>query len=121
RIDYNFSEKDSFTVSTFFTPTVTENADAAGRSRPIADIKSERLNWSAAFIYNRIISARMFNEFRFSINRWGFDEVKSNPEANFGIPRIEFEGYPLDRVRFGANRSEGTPGVFKETQLDFRN
>lgn len=121
RIDYNFSSKDSIAVSTFFTPTVSESANTAGRSRPIADIKSERLNWSAAFIYNRVISARMFNEFRFNINRWGFDEIKSNPDANFGVPRIEIEGYPIDRIRFGADRSEGSPGVFKETQLDFRN
>jgi outer membrane receptor protein involved in Fe transport len=121
RIDYNFTQKDSFTVSTYFTPTRSENADAAGRSRQIGDIKSERLNWSAAFIYNRVISARMFNEFRFNINRWGFNEIESNPDANFGVPRIEVEGYPIDRVRFGAPRSEGTPGIFKETQIDIRN
>ncbi len=121
RIDYNLTGKDSIAVSTFFTPTVSESANTSGRSRPIADIKSERLNWSAAFIYNRVISARMFNEFRFNINRWGFDEIKSNPDANFGVPRIEVEGYPIDRIRFGADRSEGSPGIFKETQLDFRN
>ncbi|HEY8563283.1 MAG TPA: TonB-dependent receptor [Pyrinomonadaceae bacterium] len=121
RIDYNFSDRDRFTVSTFFTPTTSTNADSAGRSRPMADITTTRLNWSAAFIYSRVISTKMFNEFRFNINRWSFNEIESNPNANFGIPRVEVEGFAFDRIRFGANRSEGTPGIFKETQLDFRN
>jgi hypothetical protein len=120
RIDYNFSDKDRFTVSTYFTPTSTTNADSGARSRPMADITSKRMNWSAAFIYSRVISAKMFNEFRFNINRWSFNEIESNPNVNFGIPRVEVEGFPFDRIRFGANRSEGTPGIFKETQLDFR-
>ena len=120
RIDFNATDKDRVTVSTYFTPTNSTNADSGARSRPMADINSERLNWSAAFIYNRVISAKMFNEARFNINRWSFDEVKSNPNVNFGIPRVEIEGFPFDRIRFGANRSENSPGIFKETQLDFR-
>lgn len=121
RIDWLITDKDKFTVSTYFVPTTATNADTGARSRPMADITTTRLNWSAAFIYNRVISSRMFNEFRFNINRWSFDEVESNPNVNFGIPRLEVEGFPFDRIRFGANRSEGTPGIFKETQLDFRN
>lgn len=120
RIDYKFSSKDSLAVSTYFTPTNNIGANSGARSRPMADIRSKRLNWSAAVIYDRIISSRMFNEFRFNINQWGFDEVKSNPDVNFGIPRIEVEGFPFDRIRFGADRSEGTPGIYKEGQLDFR-
>jgi hypothetical protein len=120
RIDYNLTDKDRFTVSTYFTPTTSTNADSGARSRPMADITTTRLNWSAAFIYNRVISAKMFNELRFNINRWGYNEVESNQNANFGIPRVEVEGFAFDRIRFGANRAEGTPGIFKETQLDFR-
>jgi hypothetical protein len=62
----------------------------------------------------------MVNEARFNINQWSFDEVKANPQTNFGIPRIEVEGYPFDRIRFGADRSEGTPGIYKERQMEFR-
>ena len=43
--------------------------------------------------------------------------MKSNPDTDFAIPRIEVEGLPFDRIRFGADRSEGTPGIFKETQF----
>jgi len=86
----------------------------------MADIRSKRLNWAAAGIYNRVFSARMFNEFRVSYNSWGFNEVTSNPDSNFGIPRIEIEKYSFDRIRWGADRSEGTPGIFKERQLEFK-
>src|SRR4029079_10316870 len=29
-------------------------------------------------------------------------------------------GFPFDRIRFGADRSEGTPGVYSESTLDIR-
>ncbi len=120
RIDFQATAKDSFTVSTFFTPTENLTANSGGRSRPIADINSPRFNWAATAIYNRVISSTMINEFRFNMNGWNFDEISANPDANFGIPRIEVEGLPFDRIRFGADRSEGTPGKYDESQFEFR-
>ncbi len=120
RLDFNITDKDKLAVSTYFTPSKNVGANTGGRSRPMADLTSPRLNWSAAGIYDRIISAKMFNEFRVNINRWGYNEITANQDVNFGIPRIEVEGYPFDRIRFGADRSEGTPGDFDEMQLDFR-
>ena len=86
----------------------------------MADITSPRFSWSAAAIYNRTISATKFNEFGFNFNKWRFNEVTANTDVNFGIPRIEVEGLPFDRIRFGADRSEGTPGVYSESQMEFR-
>jgi hypothetical protein len=120
RIDYNASSKDTFTVSTFVTPTNNLGANTGARSRPMADIRSKRLNWAAAGIYNRVFSPRMFNEFRVSYNSWGYNEVSSNTDVNFGIPRVEIEKFNFDRIRWGAERSEGTPGIFKERQLEFK-
>src|SRR4030095_11914119 len=87
----------------------------------MADINSDRFNWDTAVIYTRNISATMLNEARFNFTRWSFNEVDSNPDVNFGIPRIEIEGLLPggDRLRFGANRSENTPGILKESQIDF--
>ncbi len=120
RIDYTISDKDSLAVTTIFVPTRNLGADTGALSRPQADINSERLNWNAAFIYNRTLSQTAVNEARFNVTRWGYDEVASNPDVNFGIPRIEIEGFGFERIRFGAPRGEGSPGVFKETSLDFR-
>lgn len=119
RVDFNATQNDTFSVSAFITPVTNFTSDAAGQSRPMADINSKRLNWDLAIIYTRNISATMLNEARFNVTRWGFNEIDSNPDVNFGIPRIEIEGLlPAgDRLRFGANRSENTPGVISERQF----
>ncbi|MDQ3322539.1 MAG: TonB-dependent receptor [Acidobacteriota bacterium] len=121
RIDLNATSKDSIAVSTFFTPTLNNGADLGGRSRQIGDIISDRLAFSTALIYNRTISAKMFNQARVNYSGFSFNEVESNPDANFGIPRIEVEGVPFDRIRFGAPRGENTPGILSEKSVDFSN
>ncbi len=118
RIDYNATDKDSIAVSTFFTPTLNNGSDVAGRSRQIGDIISDRIAFSTALIYNRTISATMFNQARINYSGFSYNEVASNPNANFGIPRIEVEGLPFDRIRFGAPQNENTPGILSEKSLD---
>src|SRR5439155_14205110 len=85
RVDYNLTSKDTVAVSAFITPVTTITSDNQAQSRPMADITSKRLNWDLAAIYTRNISATMLNEARFNFTRWGFDEVNSNPNVNFGI------------------------------------
>jgi outer membrane receptor protein involved in Fe transport len=121
RGDYIITPKDTLTFSAYFTPVTNFTSDSAGQSRPMADITSDRFNWDTAVIYTRNISATMLNEARFNYTRWSFNEVDSNADVNFGIPRIEIEGLLPggDRLRFGANRSENTPGILKESQMDF--
>ena len=63
----------------------------------------------------------MFNEFRINFNNFSYNEVDSNPDANFGVPRVEVEGYPFDRIRFGVSRSESTPGIFNQSSFEIRN
>ena len=120
RVDWNATRLDTFTVSGFFTPTEQTTANSAGRSRPMADITSPRYNWAMTAIYTRTISANKINEFRFNVNQWRFNELTANALTNFGIPRLEVEGLPFDRIRFGADRSEGTPGLYNETVFEFR-
>jgi len=119
RIDYNATSKDNIAVSTFFTPTSNVGTDVAGRSRQLGDIISDRIAFSTALIYNRNISTTMFNQARINYSGFSFNEVTSNPNANFGIPRIEVEGLPFDRIRFGAPQGENTPGILSEKSIDF--
>jgi carboxypeptidase family protein/TonB-dependent receptor-like protein len=120
RIDFQATEKDRFTFSSFTVPNTARSSDRAAQSRPQADIVSERLSYALGFIYNRTISASTTNEARFNITRWGFDETKSNPEANLGLPRVEIEGVIGGRLRFGFPSSPNTPGVIDEKQFDLR-
>lgn len=120
RLDYQATDKDKLTFSSYFVPLTTTTANTAAQSRPQADLISDRLTWLVGGIYSRAISSTMLNEFRFNYTRWGFNEVDSNPDVDWGIPRVEIEGIFSDRLRFGAPRADTTPGDFKQTQMDFR-
>lgn len=120
RIDFQPTDKDRFTFSSYIVPNKAFNSDNGAQSRPQADINSERLTYALGFIYNRQLLATMTNEARFNVTRWGFDETATNPEADFGLPRVEIEGFFGDRLRFGFPRSPNTPGVIDEKQFDFR-
>src|SRR5205085_285747 len=39
--------------------------------------------------------------------------------TNLGIPRVEVEGLPFDRIRFGAPQGEGTPAIFAQNIYEF--
>jgi hypothetical protein len=120
RIDYNATPKDSFAFSAYFTPVNLTSPDSSAQSRPMADIISKRLNYAFAVIYNRSFSSRLLNEARFNITRWGYNELDSNPDSRFDLPRIEIEGIFSDRLRFGSPWGLNTPGDITERQLDFR-
>ncbi|MBS1798115.1 MAG: TonB-dependent receptor [Acidobacteria bacterium] len=121
RIDYQITQKDRFTVSSYIVPFNQTAANGDHQSRPQSDVISKRLSFSLGFIYNRTISTNMVNEARFNITRWGFDEVTSNPSASFGLPRVQIEGlWDAGRIRMGFPRDINTPGVINEKQFDFR-
>lgn len=120
RIDYQLTEKDKITFTSNFTPLRSFGYNTAAQSRPQADLNSNRLTYLIGGIYSRAISSTMLNEFRFNYTKWGFNEIDSNPNTDWGIPRVEIEAVWGDRLRFGAPRAETTPGDFKQTQMDFR-
>jgi hypothetical protein len=121
RVDYN-RDKNQFAVSTYFTSRDDFDADGAAQGRPMADIHSKRFNPAATVSWIRTLTPTMLNEARFNFARFAFDEVASNSTVNFGIPRVEVEGYLPggDRLRFGFPRAETTPGVFAENTFGFR-
>ena len=120
RFDYQFSDRDKLTFSSYFVPNKAVRSDTSAQSRPQADVNSKRFSYAFGVIYNRSISSNTFNEARFNLTRWGFDEIQSNPDADFGLPRVEIEGFFSDRLRFGFPAGTNTPGVINEKQFDFR-
>lgn len=123
RIDYDITKKDKFAFTLFYTPRTSVGNDTAAQSRPNTTIRSERLNYNTAFSYIRTITSNVINEARFNLTKWGFDEVDSNPNINFGIPRVELEQLLPGgaRLRWGANRGANTPGTFDERTYNVRN
>lgn len=120
RFDFTLTPRDQLTFSGYLTRSEFTNPDPAGGSRPSGDIRSTPVNTSGTVTYIRTISNSIVNEARFNGTRFAYNEVESAQETNFGIPRIEIETLPFDRIRFGAPQAETTPGVFAENQFEFR-
>ena len=119
RLDFTPNERDSLTLSTFITRQDNLGSDGGAAGRLFADVASKPLNTSGTIIYRRIISQNTLNEARLNGTRFALDQLKDASSTNFGIPRIEVEGLPFDRIRFGAERSENTPGVLAQNIFEF--
>jgi hypothetical protein len=120
RIDINLTKNDTLTFSSYISRFKGTGADAAGRSRPMGDITTAPQNLFGMLTWARTISSNKTNEARFNATRFSFDEIASSTNTNFGIPRIEIETLPFDRLRFGAPWAETTPGIFSENTFEFR-
>ena len=120
RLDMNLTNKDTLTFSSYVSRFNGTGGDAAGRSRPMGDVSTAPQNLFGMLTWARTISSTKTNELRFNATRFAYDEIKSSSETNFGIPRIEIETLPFDRIRFGAPWAETTPGVFSENTFELR-
>jgi len=120
RIDLNLTQKDTLTFSSYVSKFRGLTSDQAGRSRPMGDIRSEPTNLFGMITYTRIISATTVNEARVNATRFAFNELNTAADTNFGLPRVEIEALPFDRIRFGPNWSETTPANFAENTFEVR-
>lgn len=119
RIDYVLNESNSFAASTYITKQNNLGSDGSAAGRPISDLPSKPTNISGTLLYNAILSSTMLNEARFNGTRFAQNQQEDAVNTNFGIPRIEVEGLPFDRIRFGAPRAENTPGIFAQNIFEF--
>jgi hypothetical protein len=120
RLDFNVTSNDTLTFSSYISRFRGLGGDAAGRSRPMGDIGTAPQNLFGMVTWARIISANKTNELRFNATRFAYNELDSSNGTNFGIPRIEIENLPFDRIRFGANWAETTPGIFSENTFELK-
>jgi outer membrane receptor protein involved in Fe transport len=115
RLDFTPTERDTMTFSTYITRQNNLGSFASSQSRPNTDLPFKPLNLSGTFLYNRIFTSTLFNEIRFNATRFKIDQEADAANTNFGLPRVEIEGLPIgDRIRFGVDRGEGTPGIFAQ-------
>lgn len=121
RIDYSLNSKNQIAVSSYVTRRNDFAANIASRSRLSSDLRDKPLTHIITGIVVSNLSSNLVNEFRTNFTRFSSDQVKAGEETNFGIPRVEVEGLPFDRIRFGAERSETTPAVFSQNTLAFNN
>src|SRR5262249_902366 len=95
RIDFNHSQSDHIALSTYLRSHNGFSADCGGKSRRMADLNLKPFSSAATVTWIHTFSASMLNEARANFTRFSFDQVASNQDVNFGIPRIEVEGLPI--------------------------
>jgi hypothetical protein len=120
RFDFNLTDRDVLTFSSYISRFNGTGAESPGRSRPMGDVTTAPNNLFGMATWVHTLSQSAINEARFNATRFAYNELQSSSTTNFGIPRIEIENLPFDRIRFGANWSETTPGIFSENTFEFR-
>ncbi len=119
RFDY-VRGRNLFAYSAYFTTVNSLTADSAGRSRPQGDLRKEPFNQVQSFSFVRTFSPTLVNEFRVNFTRFNFNQIATSQNVDFGIPRVEVEGYSFDRIRFGPPQGATTPAAFVENSFDIR-
>ncbi len=108
------------TFSSYSTGRDDRVGDFGSRGRPSSDLRNKPRNTAITVAYIQPVSSKAVNELRFSFTKFASNQVQASSETNFGIPRIEVEGLPFDRIRFGADRAETTPAIFAQKTYEFR-
>ncbi len=119
RIDYQVTQKDLVAFSMYLVPNTRDFNEASewgNTGRPNGDFTSARRNTVGTLLWTRTLSPAMINEARFNVTRWYFDEIASNPNMPWGIPRVWVPG-PDFLLSFGPGVG---PGVFFQTTYNFR-
>ena len=119
RTDLNFG-LDRITFSTYITRRTDNSADQSTRSRPLTDLSNQPMNSSYFLNWNRVLSATLLNDARFNVTRFASNQVAASSNTDFGVPALEIEALPFDRIRFGPPRAETTPAIFAQNQFEFR-
>lgn len=117
RIDFNATQKDLVAFSLFTVPltkTFLPGGWIDGRQYDV--FNTDGKNETAALLWTRTINPTAINEARANVTRWYFDEIKSNPQAPFGVPIVNIT---IPQNGIGAGFSLG-PGVFYQTTYVFR-
>jgi hypothetical protein len=123
RVDYQLTKDDLLAFSTYFVPVTTKSNDQSvwgNTARPVGDFTSQRRNMVGTLLWTRTLSPAMINEARVNVTRWYFDEIASNPETPWGIPRLwvnQAVGTENPLLSYGPGIG---PGVFYQTTYNFR-
>lgn len=119
RVDYTRA-KDLFAVSFYITPLNSVGGDLGANGRPMADLTFDPRNKYVALIWNHTLSSTMMNEARLNWTRFFANQLASNPNVAWNLPRWEVEQVPGDRIKYGANQGTNSPGMFAQNQYEFR-
>ena len=115
RLDYQATSKDLIAFSTYVVPVSSTFYN--GPARPANLWHNDRTNEAATLLWDRTLSATWFNEVRFSVTRWLWNEISSNPQEPWGLPSATVDTFGSVNLQY-----LGAPGpsIFNQTTYNFR-
>lgn len=122
RMDWNLSSKHTIAASTYITYANSTNPPGTDQtSTPSRDVVNKPLSPAGTLLWNWIVSPSSLNEVRVNFSHFGFNEVNSNPNANYGIPDVEVQDLLKNgrRIWFGVPQGANTPGLISQNTYGF--
>lgn len=121
RIDYNLTSNDLIFASGYYTLLNQIGADGASAGAPDADVTFKPVTTAITAGYIKTINATTINELRGNFTRFADNGVTDNPTVNWGIPRIQLEGYPFGDIQVaGAPQGTDTPSILAQNTYEVR-
>ena len=119
RMDYNPTDRDTISGSTYVTLFNNTGADSSTGSEPMADVNLQPVNSVTTLLWNHTFTPTILNQARANMTRYAYNQVLSNGQAQWGIPRVEIQGFPFGRIEIGPQWSPNTPGIEAENTIAF--
>src|SRR6185437_8156215 len=103
RMDFQATNRDLIVFSTYYVPNDATFYNGPARAANLWH--SDRINETAALLWNHTFSPSWLNEARFNVTRWFFNEINSNPQEPWGLPTDD-----IDNIGSATLQSYGAPG-----------
>lgn len=109
RMDYQVTSKDLATFSIYWVPISSRSLNGPARSANFWN--HTQLNESYAALWNHTFGPTIINEARFNESGWDWNEITSNPQAPFGLPADNIDGFGTVAVQYFGGPG---PSVFNQ-------
>jgi Carboxypeptidase regulatory-like domain/TonB dependent receptor len=121
RFDFNPTSNDFIAVSAYVTKLNQINADSAAAGQIDADLPFKPLNTAITGVYIRNLGPTTINEVRGNFTRFADNQLTDSSGVNWGIPRIQVEGYPFGNIQAaGPPQAATTPAIFAQNTYEIR-
>ncbi len=123
RFDYQVTSKDLISASLYFTKLNQTSADASSAGLVSADVPFKPLNSAVTVVYIHNLNATTINELRANFTRFADNGLNDTTgRVNWGIPRIQVEGYSgIGNLQVaGAPQGSTTPSILAENTYETR-
>lgn len=121
RVDWNITPRDQLAVGGFYSKLMQSSFDASTGAQPLSNLPFKPMTASGTLIYIHTFGPNLINEARANFTRFSDNQISdAGDTVDFGIPRLEVQGYTFGRLYAGAIQGSGTPAILAQTTYEAR-